>query len=390
MKRIILLSLVSTLAVANPYYKNSNNYNSNIQWSRQANIYANQSPSQQYQRQHIKKLYGQPYKKVTYKTKKTAPPFSYTSQKNKIDLLIGGNIFLDNDDIDNAMAAGIRYSRLLSGSNYVQVGYEGVFGADYNSVQNISPYSNDSKNISNNNNQNITTFGELDFHRLYINAMHEFLNYKALYPYMYAGLGFEFISEDDISLENSSFFQTGLGLRYDIGQYSLLSDVKALKRLNSSGDMNVVATLGFGMAFGQEAAKKPAKRVFRQAPLPKMEQNIVTKQETKPYYNPQPIYKESTPTYTQQPSYDQYETISDKAYYIQMGAFESHKNIENSNYTNRINNMGLDTIVKQVYRNNHPIKLLLVGPYYSEMEARADLNRAKSVVRGAFIKKIVD
>ncbi len=78
--------------------------------------------------------------------------------------------------------------------------------------------------------------------------------------------------------------------------------------------------------------------------------------------------------------------VNDGNYYIQVAALFSNSGA-NSNYFRKLDSAGLNHVIKQTTVRGRPVKLLLVGPYNSSADARADLRQAKSIEKGAFVKK---
>jgi cell division septation protein DedD len=413
MKKIALVSIV----VASSLY--SGNYPT--QWSQPANVYANQSPSVQIQKQQIQQVYNQSpvqHKVVQQQTRVYQPqrqivqqqvvrqtkvyrpqrtimlkngcPDCWNSYSSSLDIQIGKNFFQDNDNLDDAMIAGIRWNKCMTKNSFLQLGYERVFDASYENISRVSATSS-SKNRATGATQ--VSKGEISFNRFYLNGMYEFTNYNKLYPYIFAGLGYEVVSEETSDIESQAFANAGLGLRYKLGsRYSIIGEGKAHKRL-ANGDLDYVATIGFGIAFGKKAQSIMPVRALHRNPVVHLPSVVPPRNAAiaTPDYRygqlqvqtPQPVIQMKQPVQQIQ------QVASGGAYYIQMGAFrKNYLQTAGSNYINRIQSSGLNYQIKQTMRNGKNMQLLLVGPYPSSDAARSDLHRAKGIVKGAFVKKI--
>ncbi len=326
-----------------------------------------------------------PYGQVVYKTKQT---IDKTNTNDFIlDLSVGANFFKDTDALDDTFIGGIRFSKRMTSNSFVQVGFDQVFNAKYKQIKQTTSI----KNTKNNRESIVTiTEGEISLSRYYLNAMYEFVNCNQLYPYVFAGLGYEVASQN--ILDNQSFFNTGAGLRYKLNnRYSLIGETKAIKRLGN-GDIDFVATLGLGIAFGRHTNNHTLKQ--RQTMDPIGTKYIIPLPKA-PQPEPKYTFKEtiqSVPKYTVQEKYQPIaqvnnQIINNSSYYIQLGAFAQTQNsLHSSKYIGQIESLGLNYLTKE----SRGLKLLLIGPYFSDKDARTDLHRAKTIVKGAFIKKIVE
>jgi cell division protein FtsN len=126
------------------------------------------------------------------------------------------------------------------------------------------------------------------------------------------------------------------------------------------------------------------------APSPAYDNLDVVSIEEQGRFNTRAVFNEPSNTYANSAvvSIDEENTAvsSGGNYYIQVAALFS-KDGANSNYFGKLDSAGLNHQLKQTTVRGRPVKLLLVGPYNSSADARADLSRAKSIEKGAFIKK---
>ena len=359
---------------------------------------------------------------------------SCCSNRDSVDLMGGYNFTEDNSALDDAATVGIRYNKNIAPNTYIQFGYDRVFNSDYRNhnktvakAKRASDDSGSDDGNSNNNGTNGSSSGssqsagtQLD--RFYLNGLYEFCGENRLTPYIFTGLGYENVRHEAYDLESGGFFDAGAGLKYQLNEdLNLITEAKALKRFDNS-DLDIVAGLGLGMMFGAAASQVtpiseieivqqtpdvtpsiiPAvaplatyDEVFPAAPSSAYDSLDVVPIEEKRGFNTRAVLSE--PSH----AYDSYDVVpieekgrytsttltNEGNYYIQVAAL-FNSNGEDSSYFRRLDAAGLNHQIKETTVRGRDVKLLLVGPYSSDSEARADLRRAKSIEKGAFVKKI--
>jgi hypothetical protein len=350
---------------------------------------------------------------------------SCCTNRDSIDLLGGYNFTEDDGALDDAATLGIRYNKNIAPNTYIQAGYERVFSSDYKN-NNLSRLSSRSVTGGNNGNGNesgngndIGADGNTDnssninstsnnkstqLDRFYLNGLYEFCNDKKLMPYIFAGFGYENVRHESYNLESGGFFNTGVGLKYQLNSdINLITEARALKKFDNS-DLDITTALGLGFMFGAidteniesielDTSIEPKPDIIpsiipADAPIASMtevEEPYSTDDEK--YENLDVVPIDEINRKNSYHSNDVNLQDTEPAYYIQIAAlFKS--NATDSSYFQQLDKHGLNHEVKETTVKGRPVKLLLVGPYSSQAEARADLNRAKQIEKGAFIKKI--
>lgn len=371
------------------------------------------------------------------------------TNRDSVDLMGGYNFTQDSNALDDAAVAGIRYNKNIAPNTYIQLGYDRVFNSDYrnhnnrvntrstrsvsgdtgsngngndnngngNGNNNGSDIDSNGDNASNNASQSAST--QLD--RFYLNGLYEFCGENKLIPYIFAGLGYENVRHESYNLESGGFFDAGAGLKYPLNDdLNLITEAKALKKFDN-GDLDIVAGLGIGMMFGAAAtqiAPTPAIEAQHSVPdvipslipsvaplatytettIPTPSSNYdnldVVPIEEKRSFKTRAILNEPSHAYNnydvvpieEESKYTSTTVVNNGNYYIQIAAlFNSTGDLA---YFKKLDNAGLNHQLKDTTVRGKDVKLLLVGPYNSMAEAKADLSNAKSIEKGAFVKKI--
>ncbi|MCH9813307.1 MAG: porin family protein [Epsilonproteobacteria bacterium] len=353
MKKIVALTLTASALLAGP----------DIQ------------PLVDYDAQDMKKAQTQEAQQVTPAPIKAvplvAPVVVQKCHNGSIDILGGANFTQESSYLDDAAAAGIRVNKCLTNNLFIQAGYEHVFAADYKN-RTSSTTTAKARGV-----QTKSTSGYDDTHlnRIYVNAMYEFNNHNRLYPYVYAGLGYENVSDEAYDVEDQGFYNAGAGLRYGINdKVSLIADARAIRKIENR-DIDIVAALGVGMIFGATSTIAQPTEEVTIIPQPDVVPSVISE--------PAPLATLTQPTVVTEP------IVVDSTYYIQIAAlFQNQLETSDSPLIKSIDAQNLNYEIQETTVRGKSAQLLLVGPYYSETEARADLSRAKRVEKGAFIKKI--
>lgn len=364
---------------------------------------------------------------------------SCCSNRDSVDLIGGYNFTESSSALDDAAVAGIRYNKNIAPNTYIQLGYDRVFNADYRNFN--SADTRNSRSVSGggatNENENENGNGKgsgsgdngtdigsngnsalqsasTQLDRFYLNGLYEFCGEKKLTPYIFAGLGYENVRHESSDLESGGFFDAGAGVKYPINEdLNFITEAKALKKFDNN-DLDIIAGIGIGMIFGaavtQSAPTPETKRQHTVISANTLQPPLATERQTaslSSYDNLDvvPIASNSsfkTRAVLNEPSqnYDSYDVVPieergqyisnsverSEDYYIQIAAlFNSNAD---SSYLQKLDNIGLNHQLKETTIRGKKVKLLLVGPYNSRADAKADLNSAKSIEKSAFVKKI--
>ena len=321
---------------------------------------------------------------VTY----TAPtPVMITKTEccsNSIDVMAGRNFTENNGALDDATAAGIRFNKCITKNSFIQAGYEHVFDADY--IRGVDRDVDRQRSLKSSRYEKIDTSSSdsLDrtpLNRFYINGLYEINNYNSLFPFVFAGLGYESVTDEAYEAQSQGFFNAGAGLKYKLNdKLNLITEAKAVKKFKNS-DLDVVAAIGLGMMFEPTIQQREHEIITQPIPhiVPPVIESTVEPIETMTYQEPPVVHEiiEEEPF------------VVESEYYIQIAAlFKGDFYARNSDYIRKIEANGLNYEIKRTTIRGRSAQLLLIGPYFSDAEARSDLRRAKRVEKGAFIKKI--
>jgi hypothetical protein len=350
---------------------------------------------------------------------------SCCSNRDSVDLMAGYNFTEDSGALDDAATVGIRYNKNIAPNTYIQLGYDRVFNADYRNhgrkgdrdSRSVSGDGNhdDSANFGNRGSSDSSDYvssssqsSSTQLDRFYLNGLYEFCGDSKLTPYLLAGLGYENVRHEAHNLESGGFFDAGAGLKYQLNEdLNLITEARALKRFDND-DVDIIAGIGLGMMFGEVASQiipmqeveivnnnqipsiipstqVISKTTYKQASHPPAPSSAYDNLDVVPIEAQHSFH---TRTVLNERARYNSNTISNSGnYYIQIAAL-FNSNGENSTYDRKLDAIGLNHQIKNTTIRGRDISLLLVGPYSSSADARADLSKAKRVERGAFIKKI--
>ncbi len=362
---------------------------------------------------------------------------SCCSNRDSVDLMGGYNFTEDSGALDDAATAGIRYNKNIAPNTYIQLGYDRVFNSDYRNhgnaiarTRSVSGDTGSNGDGSNGTGENGTPDSSVassqrastQLDRFYLNGLYEFCGENKLTPYVFAGLGYENVRHEAYDLESGGFVNAGGGLKYQLNEnLNLITEAKALKKFDNN-DLDIIAGLGLGMMFGAAATQiAPISAIELDQQTPDVIPSII------PTVTPIATYTDITPpapssaydnldvvtieengsfqtrAILSEPShaYNSYDVVpieeegrytsqaiaNDGNYYIQVAAL-FNSNGQDSTYFRKLDQAGLNHQIKETTVRGRDVKLLLVGPYNSSAEARADLSRTKNIEKGAFVKKI--
>jgi hypothetical protein len=342
---------------------------------------------------------------------------SCCSNRDSVDLMGGYNFTEDSGALDDAATVGIRYNKNIAPNTYIQFGYDRVFNADYrkhnktaSKAKRESDGTNSNDNGSNGSSSSSSQSAGTQLDRFYLNGLYEFCGEKRLTPYVFAGLGYENVRHEAYDLESGGFVDAGAGVKYQLNEdLNLITEAKALKKFDNN-DLDIVASLGIGIMLGGATSQiTPISEIEIVQQTPDVIPSIipeVTPLATYDNLDVVPIKEErefNTRAILNEPShaYNNYDVVpieeegrytstaltNDGDYYIQVAALFNSTG-EDSSYFIKLDAAGLNHQIKETTIRGRDVKLLLVGPYNSDSEARADLQRTKSIEKGAFVKKI--
>lgn len=103
--------------------------------------------------------------------------------------------------------------------------------------------------------------------RYSINAILENSDYKVIIPYIFAGVGYEYVGNRQNGIESGKIANIGVGLRYVLDDNFHLK-LSAKEVLNENSRADFVATLGFSVPFGLHKEPKKAPVVIDEMPPP--------------------------------------------------------------------------------------------------------------------------
>lgn len=304
---------------------------------------------------------------------------------NSADIIGGQNFTQDDGALGNSPLAGVRFNKCITKNSFVQLGYEYVSAADYNIDRNDGyAISKDARFEKKKDSTDVlsskssSSLKDTPAHRIYVNSLYEIANENALFPFVYAGLGYEIISDEAYAAESGGFANLGGGLKYKISDtLNLIAETKALKKFSSS-DLDVMAGLGLGLVFGGDREVDEFEAQYDDDLV-----NSISYQNNS--YDEQ--HTQSAPAIVET-NYNQTSQVGG-TYYIQIAAlYEDNLGAKSARYIQSLEESGLNYETKEATVEGKPVELLLVGPYFSDAGARADLLKAKRVEKGAFIKRI--
>ena len=302
---------------------------------------------------------------------------------NSADIVGGQNFTEDDGALGDSPLAGIRFNKCITKNSFLQLGYERVFAADYNRDRNdgyaISKDARYEKKTVVSSSKSASWLKDTPADRIYVNGLYEIANENALFPFVYAGLGYEIISDEAYAAESGGFANLGGGLKYKISDtLNLIAETKALKKFSNS-DLDVMAGLGLGLLFGGDREVDEFEAQYDDDLV-----DSISYQDNS--YDEQ--YVQSAPAIVET-NYNQTSQQAGGTYYIQIAAlYEDSLGAKSDRYIQNLEESGLNYETKEATVRGRAVELLLVGPYFSDAGARADLLKAKRVEKGAFIKRI--
>jgi len=111
--------------------------------------------------------------------------------------------------------------------------------------------------------------------QLFVNGVENYNITESVKLYALAGLGYEYIKNEEYNNDSDPFFNYGVGAAYVFeNNFSLRADVRHL--LKFDGDKNVLYTFGLGIPFGETAEKKVINEVVAEEVVKAEE--VVTKE----------------------------------------------------------------------------------------------------------------
>ncbi len=306
--------------------------------------------------------------------------------KTEVALTAGYNKFDSASKMENASLFGIRATVYENEVNMygLQVGYEGSMGIEYN------------KEVT-----------KTDLHRFFTHLVVDGEEEYDVTPYLFLGLGYEYLSDEIKGEPSQGFIDFGLGFKYFIDKnFNILLETRAVGKFDTR-DLDLTTNLGLGYRFGGKYSAK-IKPIIA---LDEHKRNVDTltsatkihvvdipsvKESTIPSYQyPEEVsdiaiekgekvstYHDNTPTMTTPTvSYKEEVLVSD-GYYVQMAAYKSTP-------TQAL----IDTLTENGYSNTlvYPrgdTTLVLVGPFVDREEAIRMQSALRSIRRDAFIYKM--
>jgi len=123
--------------------------------------------------------------------------------------------------------------------------------------------------------------------------------------------------------------------------------------------------------------------------LDKIAQRLKQESQAEKTTAPKPVVKKTTPkkVVKKQPEPAKASATSSKSYYIQVGSFSKYE--PNKKFLDSILTHGFEYKYHKVTRNSKTLTKVLVGPFYTEKEARNALRTIRSNIEaGAFLTRI--
>ncbi len=305
------------------------------------------------------------------------------SLKTEVALTAGYNKFDSASSMENASLFGIRATVYENEVNMygLQVGYECSTGIEYA-------------------NEVIKT----DLHRVFTHLVVDGEEEYDVTPYLFLGLGYEYLSDEIKGEPSQGFVDLGLGFKYFLDKnFNILLETRAVGKFDTR-DLDLTTNLGLGYRFGGKYSAKPepiialdAHKKSMDIPVPATKISIVDipRIEVPSYQYPEEVsemtidrgekvstYHDTVPTATTPSVSYEEEVIVSGDYYVQMAAY-------NSTPTQPL----IDTLAAQGYENTlvYPrgeSNLVLVGPFMDRDEALRMKNALRSIRSDAFIYKM--
>ena len=238
-------------------------------------------------------------------------------------------------------------------------------------------------------------------------------------PYLFAGLGYEFLSNETNSDVSQAYIDGGLGFKYMfLNNLNMNIEAKILKKFDTS-DMDFGVNFGFGYMLGgslssdkyesddfndvlknkhseNSTLEDVKKKGIETTELSENELNTVSEKKAENVINNAKVIKESISKVSQvEIIEDDFKRVkdepfiiknnSDKQYYVQMAAWFKgvYKKLPATLEKN-----GYDYEIKDVIRKNQDAKIVIIGPYANYTEAKTARIDLIKIRNDAFVTKI--
>ncbi len=216
-----------------------------------------------------------------------------------------------------------------------------------------------------------------DINRFYINGLHNIkTQYSRLVPYVYGGFGYEHVENEFSDNDSQGFFNAGGGLKFKVNdRFSLISDIQGVKKFNSH-DFDILGSVGIGYLFGSLLQPEPEVAVIDSGledvqPKPKKREITVIK------VAPQAVV--DAPIVAQAPKGE---------YYVQIAAGFKTNMETGCKHTRDLRKAGIDYDIKYTTIKGKNAALVVVGPFETKEEAKAQLPKLRKFSKDAFVKRI--
>jgi len=217
---------------------------------------------------------------------------------------------------------------------------------------------------------------DTDVDRFYINGLKEMHieNSKAI-PYVFAGLGYEYVNDKNLGIESQGFFNAGGGLKYSLNEkFRLISEAKAIKKFRDS-DLDIVALVGVGMLFGKRYDNEIVPEIVVEAveiedALPKTPPLVIVEEKLQPMVLPIE------------------NSVSDTQYFIQVAVIAKESSLQD--YIVQLEQEDIAYEIRKTAIKNKPAHLILAGPYVSHADAKQYLPSLQKIEKDVYIRKITN
>jgi hypothetical protein len=292
------------------------------------------------------------------------------AQDYEVSTNIGYDTTQQSSPLDHSYSYGIRASKYLNKNNAI--------GIIYNYMDKVGD-----KNSSK----------ESNIHRASLNITHDFqTKNKKLKPYIFAGVGYEYIDEEHNEILSQPFVDYGVGIKYQINDsFNISADMQAIHKLDSS-DIDLLSSIGVGMIFGQSERKKP-KQPSKVAKLPTLKPKVEKKIEAqKPHNRRITIIKrvvhETKPAVCIYPKNKPTPSYRGKYYVQLMTVFKTDLESTRLPIFRELKERDYHYKIRYPITNGKTSSTLVVGPYQTRDEAKFYLADLKSLKKDAYIIKL--
>ncbi len=228
----------------------------------------------------------------------------------------------------------------------------------------------------------VTTLGSsrtysTDINRFYINGLHNIqTSYSRLVPYVYGGFGYEHVENEFADNDSQGFFNAGGGLKYRVNdRFSLVSDIQGVKKFKSH-DFDILGSVGVSYLFGSLLQVEPKPVV--NAGLEDVHPAPVKREITVVKVAPQPV--ETAPIVV--------DVAPKGEYYVQIAAGFKTDMETGCKHTRDLREAGIDYDIKYTTIKGKNAALVVVGPFETREEAKAQLPSLRKYSKDAFVRKI--